>query len=229
MRESHLTLVVSSLEKDLLEREHGIRGVEVVGIVQPVVTSVPPFSARRDLVFVGYFVHRPNVDAVLWFVRESWPLVRRQLPDVRLHVIGRDPPAEVVALASDMIHVHGQVPQLEALLDSARVMVAPLRYGAGVKGKITQALSRGLPVVATPVGVEGIGLRDGEEVLVADGPAEFATSVTRLYTDAALWERLSQGALAHAREHLSVEAVGRRVDSLLERAGLRGDNVGAVS
>jgi glycosyltransferase involved in cell wall biosynthesis len=101
--------------------------------------------------------------------------------------------------------------------------VAPLRFGAGVKGKIGEALSYGLPVVTTNIGAEGMSLRDGEEALIADSPRDFAAAVLRAYRDEALWRRLSECGYAHVRQHFSPEAVGQVInDSIKEALGERG-------
>jgi O-antigen biosynthesis protein len=217
MRRSDITIVVSAAEAQLLAREHGIGNTVVISNVHEIATTVPPFSARRDLVFVGYFAHAPNADGILWFAREVLPLVRERLPGVCLHVIGAEPPHALWQLRSDTLRIHGRVTDLEHHLDAARVMVAPLRFGAGVKGKITQSLSRGLPVVGTAVAVDGMEISAGEHVLVADTPAEFAAAVERLYLNQDLWTKLSHGGREVARRVYSVDAASRGVEELLRR------------
>jgi hypothetical protein len=123
---------------------------------------------RRDIFFIGAFAHPPNTDAVLWFCREIFPRILAREPDIRFSVIGADPPAQVRALASDSVHILGYVPDVSRFFDGCRLSVAPLRYGAGVKGKVNQSLAHGLPVVATSQASEGMFLRDGESVLVTD-------------------------------------------------------------
>jgi len=167
----------------------------------------PGRAGREGLLFVGGFRHPPNVDAVRWFAREVFPLARAALPGLAFHCIGGDLPAEVRELAGiDGVHVHGHVPDLGPWLDGCVVSVAPLRYGAGVKGKVNQAMAHGLPVVATTPAVEGMHLRDGEDVLVADAPRAFADALVRLHEDAALWRRLAEGGRANVRRHFSADA-----------------------
>jgi glycosyltransferase involved in cell wall biosynthesis len=166
-----------------------------------------PFAARSDLVFVGGFQHPPNVDAVCWFVAEVMPLLRDDGGEaMRLHVIGSKVPPQVLALACDDVVVHGFVADIEPYLDGCRLSVAPLRYGAGVKGKINMAMSYGLPVVATAVAVEGMHLQSGSDVLVADSAVDFAAAIRRAYHDAELWQNLSDRGLANVREHFSFDA-----------------------
>jgi glycosyltransferase involved in cell wall biosynthesis len=164
-------------------------------------------AGRRDLVFVGGFRHAPNVDGGLWFAQEVFPLVRAQLPDVVFHCIGSDPTPAVQALAKqDGILVHGHVPDLAPAMDGMRIAVAPLRFGAGVKGKINLSMAHAQPVVATSCAVEGMHLQDGVDVLVADEAESFADAVVRLYRDQSLWELLSHHGKENVELHFSMEA-----------------------
>ena len=110
---------------------------------------------------------------------------------------------------------HGFVPRLEPFLDGCRLAVAPLRYGAGVKGKVNLSMSRGQPVVATPAAVEGVFARDGEDVLVANGPQEFADAVVRLYQDEALWNRISVNGVKNVDRYFSLDTARRNLESVL--------------
>ena len=144
--------------------------VTVFGWAIDVPGTTAPFESRRDVAFIGGYQHPPNVDGALFFAREILPLVQEQLPDVRFHVVGSNPPAELLALQGESIMVTGFVPDLGPLLDRMRLSVAPLRYGAGIKGKIGTSLSHGLPCVATPLAVEGMALKPDRDVLVATTP-----------------------------------------------------------
>jgi glycosyltransferase involved in cell wall biosynthesis len=176
----------------------------------------PGFAERSGVLFVGNFSHEPNVDAVVHLCAEVWPEVRRRVPGARLTLVGPYAPPAVTGLATHDVEVLGWVPDLVPLLERAQVSVAPLRFGAGVKGKIGEALSHGLPVVSTTIGVEGMWLSDGEHVLVADEPAAFADAVTRLSTDEALWARLARGGRDRIIELLSPEVAGAALRELLE-------------
>ncbi|HEY0231698.1 MAG TPA: glycosyltransferase [Dokdonella sp.] len=206
IRECDVTLVVSPVEKELLAREAPGARVEVLSNVHEVFGCRKPFGERRDLVFVGGFQHPPNTDAVTWFVREVFPRVRSELPEVNFHVIGSKVPDAIRALADEHVRVHGFVEDIVPYMDGCRVSVAPLRYGAGVKGKVNMAMSYGLPVAATTIAVEGMHVRVGEDVLVADDAAAFAAGVVRLYRDEALWKRLSANGLANVERHFSFDA-----------------------
>jgi hypothetical protein len=177
------------------------------------------FSERRDLCFLGGYRHTPNVDAVVYFVNEIFPLIKSQEPDIRFIIAGAHPPEEVRALARDDVIVTGMVNDLRDLFDPCRVFVGPLRVGAGVKGKIISALSYGIPVVSTELGVEGTELKHAKHVLVADGPLAFAQAVLRLYRDPDLWGSLSSAGQDLVKETLSLEmgkvVLGRSVETAL--------------
>lgn len=206
------TLVVSAVERELLAGDAPDARVEVVSNLHRVAGPGLPFAGRRGLVFVGGFRHPPNVDAVQWFVREVFPRVRARLPDVAFHCIGGDVPAEVAGLGDcPGVHVHGHVPDIAPFMDGCRVALAPLRYGAGVKGKVNLSMAHGQPVVATPSAVEGMFLRSGEDVLVAGDAAGFADAVVRLHSDEALWNRLAGNGLESVARHFSFDAARETV------------------
>ncbi len=167
--------------------------------------------AEKVLTFVGGFAHEPNTDAVLWFAREVLPLVRVSHPDVVFEVIGNEPPPEVQALAGDRLRVLGYVPDTAPYLRRSLVSVAPLRYGAGMKGKIGEAMSHGLPVVTTSVGVEGFGLTPGADVLVGDTAVDFAREVVRVIDDAALHARIGRAGWQFIDSRYSDRVVKQRV------------------
>lgn len=217
MRQADLTLVVSEAERALLAVEAPDVAVRVVSNIHRIFGSANPPEARRDLLFIGAFSHPPNRDAVLFFCDEVMPLLRAHLPDLRLKVIGSDPPAEVLARAGDAagVDVLGYVPDVDPFFAGCKLSVAPLRYGAGVKGKINQSLAHGLPVVATGLAIEGMHLVDGESVLVADTAEAMAEAVIRLHQDPDLWRRLSAGGLAVMEAHFSFAAAERAVRAAL--------------
>jgi glycosyltransferase involved in cell wall biosynthesis len=199
--------VVSSFERDLLKELEPLATVEIVSNIHSVCIESPGFSDRADLVFVGSFRHPPNVDAARWLVEEIWPIVRQALPSVRLHLVGADAPESVLALEQHQgVELRGHVPDLESLLDQMRISVAPLRYGAGIKGKINQSLARGLPTVASSCAVEGMFLIDGQDVLRADSAQAFSDAIVRLYDDQQLWQSLRAGGLENTQRHFSREA-----------------------
>jgi glycosyltransferase involved in cell wall biosynthesis len=168
-----------------------------------------PYAARQHLLFVGSFSHSPNVDAVRFMAREVLPLIRAALPEIELHVAGLNAPAEFDDYSSGGVKMLGFVPDLNAVMSTARVFVAPIRFGAGINGKIGEALGYGLPVVTTTLGAKGWGLTNEEQILVADSPADFANAVVRLYNDRALWQKLSDAGYGYIKQHNTPEVIGR--------------------
>ena len=213
-----VTWVVSDVEQEILAREMPRATVLVQSNVHESLTSVRPFAEREGILFVGGYRHPPNVDAATWFAREIAPLLAKRLPGVKAYLAGSNAPRAVMELAGDNVEVLGYVPDIESWLDRCRVSVSPLRYGAGVKGKVNQSMSRGVPVVATPASVEGMHLVEGEEVLVASDPEGFADAVARVYMDEALWNRLSAGGLANVDRHFSSAVARRGLEALFELA-----------
>ena len=131
------------------------------------------------------------------------------------YIVGSNPTTEVTSLQSDDIVVTGFVKDVSPYFDNCRVFVAPLRFGAGMKGKITQCMSLGLPLVTTTIGAEGIGLVNGINALIADDPREFAESVLKLYSDEQLWNSFSKSSIRHIRENYSVEVIRKKFMDIL--------------
>lgn len=206
------TLVVSATEADVLATDAPDARVTVLSNLHEIAGAGAAFAQRRDLVFVGGFRHPPNVDAMRWFLGDVFPRIRAVLPDVHFHCIGGDVP-EVIAAFRDApgVSIHGHVPDIEPYMDGCRIAVAPLRFGAGVKGKVNLSMAHGQPVVATSCAAEGMHLRDGEDVLLADDGAGFADAVVRLHGDEALWSRLSANGLANVAAHFSLDAARETV------------------
>jgi GT2 family glycosyltransferase/glycosyltransferase involved in cell wall biosynthesis len=215
VRECDVTVVVSPVERELLQREVPGARVEVLSNVHEVAGLRAPFAAREGLWFVGGFQHPPNVDAVRWFLETVWPRVETALPDVRFHVVGSRMPDELRALADARVEVHGFVEDLDRFLDGCRLSVAPLRYGAGVKGKVNMAMAHGQPVIATPMAVEGMHVVAGEDVMVAEDAGAFADAIVRAYTEEALWSRLSANGLANVARHFSFDAAREALGRIL--------------
>jgi O-antigen biosynthesis protein len=206
MRACDVTLVVSPVEKEILAVEAPDVSVEVVSNVHEVFGRHNDFAARRDIVFVGGFGHPPNVDAVKWLVHDIYPRIRQAREDISLHLLGDIPDAYRHELQMPGVIIHGRVAELDPWMNTCKVALAPLRFGAGVKGKVNMAMSYGLPVVATSIAAEGMWLRDEKDVLIADDADTFAHAVLRLYDDPSLWLHLSDQGLENVRHHFSFEA-----------------------
>jgi glycosyltransferase involved in cell wall biosynthesis len=206
----------SPVEKAIIEKE--LPGIRVEVIPLPISETAPtdtPFAARDGLFFVGG-THPPNADALAYFIKEIMPLLRARMPDISFTVAGQVNRGVLNGLDMTGVEFAGFVPDLRPLYDQARVFVAPLRYGAGIKGKILEAMNYGLPVVTTAVGAEGIGLNSGENVMIADTAEAFAEAVLELYEDEAAWNRLCRGGRRHVEEHFSQDALRNTVDEVMQ-------------
>lgn len=216
MRASDQVWVTSTHEEELLGR-FGVPPLGLVPMIHEVRPDVPPFRDRRDILFIGGFRHAPNEDAVRFFVSEVLPLVRHELPDVKFLIVGSHVPPAIAKLESDHVRVMGFVRDVVPVFDSCRLTVAPIRFGAGVKGKVTQSLAWGVPAVITPVAAEGLRLVDRQHVMIAADPHEFARRVVELHRDEPTWTRLSVAGRRHVEEHLSRKAVRASVAALLDQ------------
>jgi GT2 family glycosyltransferase/SAM-dependent methyltransferase/glycosyltransferase involved in cell wall biosynthesis len=215
MRAMDATIVVSDRERKQVERDVPDAKVMVVPTVHEVEPHVTPPENRSGILFVGGFEHVPNVDAAIRLVRDVMPAVWSELRDVRVTIVGSDPPPEVQELASALVDVTGWVEDLQPLLERSRLMVAPLRFGAGLKGKVTQCLAEGLPVITTTIGAEGLEVRDGESILIADDASEIAARVVRAYRDDELWRRISRAGQSIVAAACSPQAIKGQMRLLL--------------
>jgi O-antigen biosynthesis protein len=229
VRQVDCTISHSSAELDILAREAPRCPAVLWPLMFEFFGTQKTFAERRDLCFLGGYRHAPNVDAVVYFVKEIFPIIKSQEPGIHFIIAGAHPPEEVRALAGDGVVVTGMIDDLRDLFDPCRVFVCPLRIGAGVKGKVASALSYGIPVVSTELGVEGTELKHGKQVLLAESPLAFAEAVLRLYRDPGLWGSLSLAGQDLVRETLSLEmgkvALARCVEiALTHKLGLGAAN-----
>ncbi|MFN3868383.1 MAG: glycosyltransferase [Hyphomicrobiaceae bacterium] len=228
IREAAVTVVHSTFERDLIQTRVPGAEVEVFSWIFEPRGAGQTFEYRRDLVFLGGFRHPPNVDAVRYFVRDVMPLLTAELPAIVLHVVGSDAPPDLKALAGPNVRIHGFVENLVPLLSTTRVSVAPMRYGAGIKGKIVTAMAYGVPVVTTDIGAEGMGLARGENVLIANTPRGFADAVLLAYNDPEVWHRLSRQSLDFVAREYSRGGGRRTMATILTKAGVSFGHDGAT-
>jgi glycosyltransferase involved in cell wall biosynthesis len=206
MATADVICVPSAVEAQLLAHEKLRAPVFVMPFMVDLHPPVAGRAARGDVVFLGGFGHTPNVDAAVWMAKTLWPRLRSRLRGAKLILAGANPTPEVLDLAAADIMVPGRIDDLGPLFEQARVFVAPLRYGAGVKGKIYSAMAHGVPVVSTSIGTEGMGVEPDLEVLLGDDPETFCQQVLALYDDADTWTRLSRAGTAFVRRTSTVEA-----------------------
>ena len=213
--QADVSFVVSPHEQALLAGLLPGARVELLSNIHEVHGCAHPHAGRRDLVFIGGQQHQPNLDAMRWIAADILPRLREAVPDICVHVLGDVSGALRRELERPGLLCHGRVPDLAPWLERCLATLAPLRFGAGVKGKINMAMSYGVPVLATPMAVEGMQLRDGEDVLVAASPADFAVAVRRLRDDTALWDSLSANGMANVRRYFSRSAAAAALQRAL--------------
>ncbi len=215
MRKTSATIVISEHERAIVRRELPKVRVAAIPYARPVADHTAPFRDRRDILFIGNFRFAPNVDAVQYFLRDIWPQVRAVLPDAEFLVVGGDMPEQLLALRTEGVRLLGYVEDLTALLNRCRITVAPLRFGAGIKGKIGTSLCHGVPCVATPLAAEGMELTDRVEIMLGADPEAFAQAIIEIYRDEALWARVSNKGLDFSRREFSFARGLERFQKLL--------------
>jgi GT2 family glycosyltransferase/glycosyltransferase involved in cell wall biosynthesis len=216
IEQSDVTFVVSPHEQALLAAELPHAKVELLSNIHEVFGCRRPYAGRRDLVFIGGYGHPPNVDAIRWIATDILPALHERVPNITVHVAGDIPDAAREELSAPGLVFHGRVPDLAPLMESALASLAPLRFGAGVKGKINMAMSHGLPVIATGTAVEGMRLQPDIDVMIAQDPAAFADAVARLASDETLWTSLSRNGLDNVDRHFSPRAAAATLRRVLD-------------
>ena len=220
-RASDLVWCNSTEDKRVMERLAPGVPIEVIPTIHETREPGKTFDERRGLLFVGNFRHRPNTDGLNFFMREVFPVVQEEIPDARLTIVGDYSSPEILAHASESVSVTGYVPDIEPYFEAARVFVAPIRFGAGVKGKIGEALAHGLPLVTTTVGAEGMGLEHETHAMIANEARSFADAVVRLYREPELWRKISENGRTHVEKNFSPAIVEKIVNAPLLQLGGR--------
>jgi GT2 family glycosyltransferase len=210
------TIVVSPAELEILKPQLPDVHFETLPLLLDIPGTHKKYVERSDFVFFGSFVHPPNLDAVKYFASEVMPLVRKSLPGVRFHIVGNKTPDEITAMACEDIVVHGFVEDLGSLLDQMRLSIAPLRFGAGVKGKVGTALAAGLPSILSEIAAEGMGLTHKKNVLIAKDGNEMAQLIFDAYNNESLWSELSLRGIQFASDHFGPTASYNSLSDIIQ-------------
>lgn len=227
-RECALILSVSEIDAATIGRlAPGVPVIAVpIGVPAAAATPVAQLTDRPEVLFVGALDWPPNGEAVDFFARTIWPAVLRGVPEARLTVVGRGESATATYReANSQIRFTGWVGDVQPHFQQSRVMVVPLRSGSGMRVKILDAFARGVPVVSTRIGIEGIAAIDGTHLLIADSVEEFAAATIRVLEDRALAERLARAARELALAEYDIAVVGRRMLEAVDSLG-RNDALG---
>lgn len=208
MKQVDLSCFYSYVEIEAIKAEDPT--IQAVNIPLFIYDTFPPVRyahhERKDIMFVGGFAHTPNVDGIVWFIKEVLPSVREKIPECTLYIIGSNAPASVKELAdaNSNIVLTGKISdeELERFYASSRLAIAPLRFGAGIKGKVVEALYNGIPMVTTSIGAEGL-LNAEYSMLIADEAEQFSDHVIALYQDEILSSTLASRAHEYCKNNFS--------------------------
>jgi GT2 family glycosyltransferase/glycosyltransferase involved in cell wall biosynthesis len=214
-KKSDCILTVTEKDRDVLIQDLSDKSVIVIPDVHDGCDSIRSFNERKDFLFVGNFNHNPNEDGVFFFIEKIFPLIKKEIPHAKFYVVGNHPTEKLLKLSSKEVIVTGWVPEIKPYLEKCLVSVVPLRFGAGMKGKVGQSLSHGLPMVSTVIGAEGMGIINGEHSYVTDDPVKFAEYAIKLYTDEKLWNDFSEKGKKLITSQFSSELMRKRLENIM--------------
>jgi glycosyltransferase involved in cell wall biosynthesis len=209
------TIVVSNNEKKYLESFCPDSKIAVIGTIHRVPQEIGPFDERQGLLFVGNFQHEPNEDGLRWFFEDVWNYIDPAIKKSGLNVIGNRPSQQLVDMAPAEVKFLGWVESTDSYVDKARLSVAPLRYGAGIKGKVSEAWSRGLPVIGTSSAFRGMLEAGDADFPLADEPQKFAELINSVYSSEALWDKSSAAGIRRVKETWSPDVAKSVLNDLI--------------
>ena len=217
-RQADTVFVISEDEKkDIQDNISGIKRIEVIPNVHEILENTRSFNKRRHICFVGHFGNKHNVDAAIYFNEKIFQLILEKNSNVEFHVLGYGAEKYKNSFKSPNVRVIGGLKYLQDALQNYRLLVCPMTYGAGMKGKIGGAVAAGVPVVTTAIGAEGFPFTDGEECFIADSPEEFAERCNQCLTDPALWHRLSVKSRLKIAENFSPGVIAGKLKDVLSQ------------
>ncbi len=220
MRKADISLFYSKEEIKIIDKIDSNIKTATLPWIQPVMENniLDKYQQRKNIIFLGGFSHAPNIDAVIWFHDEIFPVLKNKIKNFKVVIVGSNVPKEIEKLNERQFKITGFVEEnkLPELFSESKVFIAPLRFGAGFKGKIAKAMSFGVPVVTTSIGAEGIGLIDGRNACLADDKKVFAKKVVNLYHDKLLWEKISKESVKHVQKEFSTENAKKVLKELLK-------------
>ena len=212
---SAATVVVSNRDADYLETFIQRPKIHVVGTIHRISDVVVPFSERKGLLFVGSFAHMPNADGLEWFFREVWQHIDPSIRRDGMNIIGSNPPAKLLKAAPSGVSYLGWVESTNPFVDSARLSISPLRYGAGIKGKVGEAWARGLPVIGTSSTFKGMVEPGNIEFPSVDDPLKFAELINEVYSSESAWMKSSEAGHRRVQDTLSREVAKKSLVDLI--------------
>ena len=207
----------SDIDAAVFERHCSKDAIEIIPNGVDITHYQPDFTAEAPahLIYIGSMDWYPNEDAVAFFADEVLPRIQEKVPDVKFSIVGGNPSTRVQKLAErNGIVVTGRVPEIKPYFAEATVFVVPLRIGSGTRLKILEGLAMGKAIVSTSVGAEGLALKDGEEIFIADEATAFAEAVTRLLTDSELRRRIGENGRARVEQDYDWRSIGKKLHTL---------------
>ena len=205
--QADLTVTITSEDTDVLVQDLPDINTFIIPNIHEIHIAESEKLPYPSLVFIGVFSHEPNVDGVLYFYHEIWPQIIKSHPDTHWFIIGGKPPPEIKRLACSNIEVMGYVPETLPYLKKSWISIAPLRFGAGMKGKVGEAMAAGIPVVTTDFGAQGLDVRNGEQLLIATTADEYAEQINGLIVDSDKRKYIGNQGLLFIESHYSTQAV----------------------
>jgi len=220
VKNSDLAIVVSESERERLLWAAPKLGVHVLSNVHVTPKKLPKFDLTAGLVFIGGFSHTPNIVGIMWFCTEVWPYLNDTIKQDQLKIIGSNTPKEVENLAGQHIQVLGWLEDPEPTILKSRISIAPLLSGAGVKGKVGQAMALGVPVVGTQIALEGIQGAGDPVAIIANEARGFAQAINDLYFDKVAWQGIQARARGASQALFGVEQTRVNLLSITDTLGL---------
>ena len=219
LKEYDLSLVCSAEDLDYLEKTHHSGNLRLLpnGVdLETFASRGHDYAHNKTILFTGNMDYAPNVDAVIYFTETILPLVKAKLPEVTFIIAGQRPVPRVAALAGEHIIVTGFVKDLAATYNSASVVVAPLRFGAGTQNKVLEAMAMGVPVVCSNIGFGGLGITSGEGAVMQTEPTEFANSVIQLLESEEMRRRVGQEGIRVVKTKFDWDIIAKTLEGYLK-------------
>ncbi|WOO42681.1 glycosyltransferase family 4 protein [Rubellicoccus peritrichatus] len=210
-----VTLVVSQQEADILSGIAKSARIACIPNIYDIPQSTAPFEQRNGIALIGPAYFSPNLDAIHWLIDTIWPLVQKINPQLGLSIVGRGTDELTLPDKPSNISLLGHVDDIETLLNQVRLTIAPLRFGAGIKGKVLQSLLHGTPVVGTDIAIEGFANYHNEGVLIANTPEAIASNLCQLHHNQPLWQKLHTTGQSYVRAHYSRDIIKHSIEALL--------------
>lgn len=188
-----------------------------MGVDINIFESANDTAEKTDILYLGFFRHYPNVDAVLYFYKDILPLIKRKLAEVTFNIVGYAPPGEILKISGNGINVVGYVKDIRPYLDEAKVFIMPIRLGTGMRGKLFEAWAMKKAVISTSIGCEGVDVEDGRDILIADKPKDFAEKTIELIKNARLRRILGENARAKTVSLYNWDTITEKIEDIYKK------------